>query len=270
MNNKKNVEELHNILEEKEKFFEKIGNKEPVLFLDYDGTLSPIVNDPDAALLSEKNRNLLVKLAQMMPVAVISGRDHKDLRSKVEIANLYYAGSHGFEITGPDNLKMTHESEKEITPALDAAEQALKENLNSILGVKVERKKYAIAVHYRNADEKDVPFINESVDKVIKGQKNLKKGTGKKIVELKPALNWHKGYAVKWLLEQMNWNTVNHLPIFIGDDITDEDALETVRASGIGILVGVHGEKTSANYKLDDTDEVTAFLEELISRSSDI
>lgn len=263
MSKKKTAEQLPNVLEHLDDFFNILGDRKPSLFLDYDGTLTPIVPDPDKAQLSEKNRKIISDLSELIPIAILSGRDRKDLKSKVKIDSVVYAGSHGFDITGPDGLEMQHESKKDILPALDQAEERLNRELKDIGGVKVERKKYAIAVHYRNTDEENIDLVKNSVDEVLDRQETLKKGGGKKIVELKPNIDWHKGRALQWLTNHLNWDKQRYYRVFIGDDLTDEDGFEAIKDDGMGIIVGAHSEKTAASYKLRDTDQVTEFLEEL-------
>ncbi|WP_372918438.1 trehalose-phosphatase [Salegentibacter sp.] len=263
MENKRAPEDLPNALENIQDIFEILGKKKPSLFLDYDGTLTPIVSNPDDALLSEENKEIIIHLSQNIPVSIVSGRDRKDLKSKVMIDSVYYAGSHGFDITGPDDLEMQHESEHEVIPSLDKAEKNLKEKLRDISGAKVERKKYAIAVHYRNVDQKDIPTLKDIVFEEVEKHESLKKGLGKKIIELKPNLDWHKGRALDWLLENLDWNPKQFYPVFIGDDITDEDGFEAIQGKGLGIIVGTHDEMTTASYRLKDTQEVTGFLRKL-------
>ena len=260
---KKNPETLPNALEEIEELFEKKGNRKITIFLDYDGTLTPIVSDPDAAELPDDNRKIITGLSNITPVAIISGRDLKDLKSKIKIDTVIYAGSHGFDITGPKGLQMVHESEKEVTPALDEAEKHLKEQLQNIQGVKIERKKFAIAVHYRNVEKENIQEIKDVVQKEADRQEILKIGSGKKIRELKPNIDWNKGYALDWLTEKLGWDKKKYLRIYLGDDITDEDGFEVIKKDGIGILVGTHGEKTSASLALRNTKEVTSFLQHL-------
>ncbi|MGM1054960.1 MAG: trehalose-phosphatase [Bacteroidota bacterium] len=260
---KQKPEALPNALKKIEELFEIKGNRKITIFLDYDGTLTPIISDPDAAELPDDNRKMITDLSNSTPVAIVSGRDLRDLKSKIEIDTVIYAGSHGFDITGPDGLEMVHESENEVTPALDEAEKYLKEQLKEIRGVKIERKKFAIAVHYRNVDQKDVQEVKEAVQKEADRNDILKTGSGKKILELKPDIDWNKGYALDWLTEKLGWDKEKYLRIYIGDDITDEDGFEALSDDGIGILVGTHGEKTSASFALKNTNEVTKFLQYL-------
>jgi len=257
------TEDLPHALNNIEEILSKLENKIPALFLDYDGTLTPIVSDPEKALLSDKNKQAITKLAQIIPVAVISGRDRANVASKIGIDKLIYAGSHGYDITGPNGLDMQYGPGQETLPLLDKAEDRLKSLLANINGAMVERKKYAIAVHYRNVPDSMVGEVQRIVSEELEKYDKLKEGLGKKIIELKPNLDWHKGKALAWILDKLDLNSEKYLPIFIGDDVTDEDALEVLKDHGIGIIVGNHDETTYANYLLNDTDDVAEFLQVL-------
>ncbi len=263
INMRKDPETLPHAIDTIGEIIRTIGNRKPAFFLDYDGTLSPIVKNPEDAILSDKARAIIQQLAKDYTVALVSGRDRADVKGKVNLENLIYAGSHGFDITGPDGLEMQYEGGVQALPALDKAEKNLLEKLKTISGARVERKKYAIAVHFRNVAEEEVPAVKSAVYEELEQHDNLKKGGGKMILELKPDIDWHKGRAIRWLLDALNLNEEQYTPLFIGDDATDEDALEAIEADGTGILVGSHGEQTAASYRLNDTDEVALFLEQL-------
>ncbi|EMR02258.1 trehalose-phosphatase [Cesiribacter andamanensis] len=255
--------ELPHALKHKEAIRQKLANRKPVLFLDYDGTLSHIVKDPDKALLTAEMKDVLARLAQKTTVTVISGRDRADVQQKVGLEQVVYAGSHGFDIEGPGGLALQYEEGQKAQPALDKATQNLKSALGHIPGVWIERKKYAIAVHYRNVAEGQEQQVIQEVENELSRHQGLKKGGGKKIIELKPSIDWHKGRATEWLLKKLELDPSRTLPIFMGDDLTDEDGLKAVHEGGIGILAGEHGEKTWAHYRLDDVEQVRLFLEEL-------
>ena len=123
------------------------------IFLDYDGTLTPIVSRPDQAVLADSTRAILRRLTAKVPVAVLSGRELGDVRMRVGIDGVFYAGSHGFDIAGPRGLQ--RQEAQEFLPALDAAEKELREKLTGIAGALVERKRFSIAAHYRNVSESD-------------------------------------------------------------------------------------------------------------------
>ncbi len=249
----------------------KIGDavyeKTPVLFLDYDGTLTPIVQRPEAAVISDEMKEVLNECASKFTVAAVSGRDMDDLKSRIKLENMIYAGSHGFRISGPEGLYMEHEKTDEILPRLDAIEKKLQDVFSEgVEGVQIERKRYAIAIHYRNAEEKDVPFIRQKSFEAIEQSEGFKIGEGKKILEIKPDIDWHKGKAVLWILEKLGLNdTGKYVPIYIGDDTTDEDAYRALKGKGFGIQVGPGAEQTAAQFKLKNVYQVRLLLKELVN-----
>ena len=237
------------------------------VFLDYDGTLTAIVDHPEAAVLSDSMRQTLRELASRMPVAVLSGRDLKNVRERVGIANIVYAGSHGFDIAGPHGLRRQMGSE--FLPKLDMAEKTLEQALDGISGARVERKHLSIATHYRNVKESDVPRVKQAVGEVAWRHRELRKMTGKKVHELQPDIDWNKGRALMWLLETLGLEGGNVFPIYIGDDRTDEDAFRVLRQRGVGILVSEKPQFTAARYSLRDPAEVERFLRALIATTGD-
>src|SRR5690554_968820 len=257
----RDAEDLPHLLSHFEQVQEIMAGRKPLLILDYDGTLSPIVPDPDKAVLSAQMKDVLVSLAKLVSVAVISGRDRADVEQKVGLKQLIYAGSHGLDMAGPEGFEIPEKVSGETLASLKTAAENLSKQLETVKGCMVESKKYAIAVHFRNVAEEEVDQVKNAVLKELERHDNLKKGAGKKILELKPAIDWHKGRAVNWLFEVLDFTKENTIPIFIGDDITDEDAFASIQAEGIGILVGTHGEPTAATFALKDTEEVRVFLE---------
>lgn len=265
---KREPHELSSALENPVALQHRLEGKELAVFLDYDGCLSPIVQNPEDAILAEDMKSTLHQLANLCPVAVVSGRDRQNVFDLVQLDNVYYAGSHGYDITGPGNMQSEPGSAKEIVPELDQAETELHQLLQNVPGALVERKKYAIAVHYRNVDGAQEEKVKRAVDAVLNRHPKLKKGPGKKVVELKPNLDWHKGKAVEWLLKELQLQKPEVVPVFVGDDLTDEDAFAALQHNGITVLVGAHDEKTYAEFGLKDVSEVQQFLENLIRHAS--
>lgn len=235
------------------------------VFLDYDGTLAPIVEDPQKALMSDSMRSVLSRLAARYTLAVISGRDLKDVREKVGVEGIIYAGSHGFDIAGPEKDRLELQQGKDFLPALDRAEWFLKTGLEKIAGAAVERKRFSIAVHYRNIRRGSFGAVKLLVDTVAHDVPELRKSKGKKIFELRPNINWHKGKALLWILDALEPGGPAALPVYIGDDVTDEDAFKVLKDRGIGIIVAEAPRATAAAFRLKSPDEVEVFLGELAS-----
>jgi trehalose-phosphatase len=232
------------------------------IFLDYDGTLTPIVSRPEQATLSKSTRQALRELADLVPVAILSGRDLDDVQRLVDIDRIVYAGSHGFDIAGPRGLRK--QVATEFLSILDLAEKELKEKLAGISGALVERKRFSIAAHYRNVARSDVTKVEQAVNKVAAHHGELRKINNKKVYELQPNIDWNKGKAVLWLLQALELDGV--FPIYIGDDLTDEDAFRALEERGAGIVVGKQPRVTAARYALKDPVEVERFLRELSAR----
>jgi len=258
-------EPLPSALDDFEAIYRRAQGKRFAVFLDYDGTLTPIVDTPDKAVMQEEMRAAVIELARHCPVGIISGRDLKDVRDKVQIDSIVYAGSHGFDIAGPRGLQIENTVGEEFLPALDQAEKELARELGSIPGLLVERKKFAIAIHYRLVDPERVEMVEKVVDQVAARYPQLRKTYGKMIFELQPDIDWHKGKALLSLLRTLKLDDENVLPFYIGDDVTDEDAFRALKGQGIGIVVRDEPYETAAAYSLKNPDEVRKFLLKLIS-----
>jgi len=252
-------------LDRMQEILSAIKQNEPVTFLDYDGTLTPIVDDPEKALLTDSMRETLVALTERMHVAVISGRDLADVRELVGLESIYYAGSHGFDISGPEGLKTKHEKGADFLPVLDLAERELKEELDPARGAWVERKKFSIAVHYRKVAESEIDSVKKAVEKVAGAHEDLRLSRGKKIFELQPRIDWDKGKALLWLLGELGLDRESVLPFYIGDDVTDEDAFRVLKNRGVGIAVMDRYRPTEARYRLRDPGQVEEFLKKIIA-----
>ena len=234
------------------------------VFLDYDGTLTPIVNHPEDASLSDSVRQTLRSLAARVPVAILSGRDLDDVRGRVHVDGIIYAGSHGFDIAGAGGLR--REVGGAYLPVLEAAEMELREALDEIPGSQLERKHFSVAAHYRNVNENDAFRVALAVDEVAARHRKLRRIDGKKVYELLPDIDWNKGKAALWLLETLGLERGNTLPIYIGDDRTDEDAFRAFEKRGIAILVSEQPQVTAASYWLQNPEEVERFLQRITDR----
>jgi len=239
--------------------------RHPAVFFDFDGTLSTIVDQPGAATLVPGADAALRSLAAMYPVGVLSGRDLADIRERVGIPGLWYAGSHGFEIASPDGSVHRNETAAQAVPLLAQAAGELSDQLREIDGVVVEHKTYAVAVHYRNAGPGAATAVTAAVHDAGR-RHGLKVTSGRRVVELRPRVDWDKGRTLRWILDRLT-GMDPLLPIFVGDDLTDEDGFDAVLHDGVGIVV-CHTEDgdraTAARFRLDDPDDVRELIEALV------
>lgn len=249
--------------------------RQPAVFFDFDGTLSDIVDDPDAARLAAGAAEALRKLAAHCPVAVLSGRDLADVTERVGLPGIWYAGSHGFELTAPDGTHHQNDAAAAAIPVLERVAGQLRDQLGSIPGVVVEHKRFGVAVHYRNAARDRVGEVTAAVHAA--GQRHaLRVTTGREVVELRPDIDWDKGKTLRWVIDHLRHAGpragANLTPIYLGDDITDEDAFDAVRHDGVPIMVRHtdDGDRaTAALFALDSPARVTEFTDRLARQLSD-
>jgi alpha,alpha-trehalase len=247
----------------------RLQPRSPAVFLDYDGTLTPIVPRPEDAVLPTAARDAIARLGRVNPVGVVSGRDLDDVRAMVGLDGIALAGSHGFDIVGTDGVR--HQEGGAYLPDLDDAERSLEGRVAGIDGVRVERKRFAIAVHHRRAGPEAGPAVRAAVEEVARDHPRLRVTGGKMIVELRPDIPWDKGRAVRRMRELLGLAGAEVAPVYVGDDETDEDAFREVRADGVGVIVRGEGDDrpTLARYSLAGPDEVVTFLERLAGVGGD-
>ena len=245
---------------------EGLTARHPAVFYDFDGTLSDIVNDPDAARPVAGASEALVKLAAQCPVAVLSGRDLADVTERLGLPGLWYAGSHGFELTAPDGTHHQNEAAAATIPVLEQAAAELRGQIGAIPGVMIEHKRFGVAAHYRNAARDRVGEVSAAVRAA--GQRHaLRVTTGREVIELRPDIDWDKGKTLRWVIDHLNQaGSGPLLPLYLGDDITDEDAFDAVRDDGVPILVrhDDDGDRaTAALFALDSPARVSEFTDRL-------
>jgi trehalose-phosphatase len=241
-----------------------------LLLSDYDGTLTPIVDKPELAILPRETKKLLRELAKnrRYTVGIISGRALADLKSKVDLDGIIYAGNHGLEIEGFGSSFLEPIAE-EMRPFLQTLNQALSATLRGIKGVFVEDKGLTVSVHYRLVDDIEEGKLKDTFRKVtdtfnVMGKIRITQG--KKVYEIRPPGDWDKGKAIAWLMAE--WREVSGksgaLPVYLGDDLTDEDGFRMIeRNHGISIFVGDEGLQSAARYFLKSPEEVAQFLKML-------
>ncbi|MBB4286519.1 trehalose-phosphatase [Roseospira goensis] len=265
----RSVRDLPHALEAFDTLTAALKGREPAIFLDYDGTLTPIVDRPQDAILSDEGRAVVDALARKRPVAVVSGRDRPDVEKLVGIDSLIFAGSHGFDIHTPDDGTLTLEGIGDYTALMDEVERRLKAGLDSIPGALVERKKFSVAAHYRLVADEEYPVFRSVLDRLLGAVPDLKEKPGKKVFEIQPDIDWDKGKAVSHLLATLRLDDPGHVPMFFGDDVTDEDAFKALQTmGGIGVLAAPAsdsdtGRVSAADFRVDDPGQVLDLLRRL-------
>jgi len=248
-----------------------------VLFLtDFDGTLTPIVARPELANLTTSMRLLLQELRQTnnMTLGVISGRALDDLRNKVGVKGIIYAGNHGLEIRGP-GINFLNPLADEIKPIIKIISYILHRTLGTMRGVFVEDKGLTLSVHYRLVEDNQTENVKRTLDQVVGGAQasgKVKITNGKKVFEVRPGVEWDKGKAIRLLMKKYGkggWHS-GLMPIFLGDDRTDEDGFQVIEKyrNGLSIFVGEASTDTSARYYLRSPMEVEIFLSRLLESTS--
>jgi trehalose-phosphatase len=239
------------------------GDARPLrVFLDYDGTLTPIVSRPEDAALSAAMRERLRRVAERHTLAIVSGRGLDDLRGRIGLDGVIYAGSHGFEILHADGTYDEHDAAQAALPALESLAAHLQAEIGNRQGVQLERKRFGLAVHYRRAHADDVPLVERTVAAAHRQFHMLHIKAGKKVFEFVPGVDWHKGKALHWILERVGEDPAA-LVLYAGDDVTDEDAFRAVAGIGVAIAVGDGPAQTAAHWRLPDVDAVGRFLDRL-------
>lgn len=241
-----------------------LGGRRPAVFLDFDGVLSPIVDHPDHARILEGDHDVLRHLAEHCPVAIVSGRGLADVMARAGVSGLWYAGSHGFELEGPDGEHEDNAEAAAAVPALQAATAELQEAVGEVPGAVVEPKRFAVATHYRMVPEDRRDEVRTTAEGIGARHPELRVTGGRQVTELRPNVDWDKGKALEWLLGRLDLDRPDVAPVYVGDDLTDEDALRVVRRrSGLGVVVRsdeAGNRPTYAHVAVDSPEEVRDFL----------
>lgn len=239
------------------------------LFLDFDGTLTPIVSRPEKAFLSYQMKEIIRRARNICKVAIVSGREMNDIKGRVGIPECIYVGNNGLEVEGNGisfKVKEAVEARSEIVKFLREIGEAIRDK--NIRGAVLEDKKFTVSIHYRLLDKRDIeeflslaryslmPYLEKGLFRIVEG---------KKVVEIRPNVQWDKGKAVEWLMMQEGFK--GSIPIYLGDDETDRNAFRVIKDEGIAIAVGPLLQ--DADYHLRSQGEVMVFLRWLKSLLSE-
>lgn len=223
-----------------------------LIICDYDGTLAPLVDDPDLAFPERRSVEALQALAELTSthVAVLSGRSLRDLSALYSFpTEIHRVGSHGSEYT----TGLVDDLNDAQLRLLDRIGQSLRQVAELDDGFIVETKPASVAFHYRKAAPEIAVVAIEEIKCGPARWPGVRVKEGKKVIEL-AVVDANKGLAVERLRRQVDADAV----LFIGDDVTDEDAFGVLRSPDIGIKVGDGA--TLARHRLTGTNETASIL----------
>lgn len=236
------------------------GGLRIALFLDFDGTLAEIRETPSACSLSMSMRAVISQLTELprCSVVIVSGRPVSDLRAHVDIPGIHIAGNHGLFVDGPQ-YKFAHPALDRVRPAIAKLCHELIFATEGLQGVWIEDKSVSCALHYRQASAADALQAQTLFHQVMRrhaDKDSVRVISGKKVLEILPDIDWHKGRAVQWILERI---AALVFPVYIGDDVTDEDAFEALSHRGLTIRVG-KSDSSNAGYYIPRQADVEGVL----------
>jgi trehalose 6-phosphate phosphatase len=249
------------------------GAGQVLLLTDFDGTLSPIAGRPEEAVLPDDTRQALEVLASnpRVGVAVVSGRSLGDIKRKVGLQGITYAGNHGIEVEGPC-LRFVYPPARALKPVVRGLYSALDRALSGIEGVLVEDKGITLSVHYRLVAEDRVAEVKRICEETVgrlRSEGRIRTTEGKKVYEIRPGVVWDKEDAIVLLLScwTSSAEAAAGVTFFLGDDLTDEGGFRVMNArGGVSVFVGEPDHDTAARFFLSSPEEVREFLHRLAAR----
>jgi trehalose 6-phosphate phosphatase len=223
--------------------------------LDFDGTLAPLAPTPEAVHFPPKSRELLREVSKVVPVAMVSGRKIDDLRRRVDLPGLIYAGNHGLEIETARG-RWVHPAAARFHGEVEDLCAVLQPVIRYFPGARLENKHLTLSLHYRNlSKEIDPRALHEVLERTLKPYPHLRLSHGKKVWEIRPKVDWDKGRAIRRLLaKKPGWTAM-----LVGDDMTDEEGFKSLGPKAITVRVGQHLQ-THAKYFLKDVPAVLRLL----------
>jgi trehalose 6-phosphate phosphatase len=232
------------------------------VFLDFDGTLTRIRRRPASVRLSARVRAVLALLiSRGHLVGIVSGRALGDIEARVGVRCAWYVGDQGFLLKSPNGHTVVLASRGERTRLMRVA-RALRIRLARVPGVTVEAKLATLTVHYRGASRPSRLAARRAVFAIVTQTSGLRLLRGKRIWEVLPASPFGKARAVAFILRLARSDTPPRrwLPIYIGDDVADEQVFSGWR--GLSVAVG-RRHRTAARYYVRSPAEVRSVLESL-------
>jgi len=218
------------------------------------------VDDPQEAWLHPAVRADLARLAASarLSLGVISGRRLHDLRRRVALPGLIYAGCHGLEISGP-GLAFRHAEAMARSAALRQVVQQLQAKVATVPGVVIEPKSLGAAVHYRRARPEVVRPLVAEIRAAVTGWPGLRLA-GRKAIEILPTPRWDKGRCILWIESRLHASAGEPVrSVYLGDDATDEFAFRALAGRAVTVKVG-RGGRTWARHRVRGVRDVHRIL----------
>ncbi len=257
---------MRHLFKDWKKVSRELAGKHVYFFLDYDGTLAPIVSSPEKALIHQEVRLTLAAISVLPSVrlAIISGRSLADIKEKIQLKGIVYCGNHGMEIEGP-YIKFNSYMSPQLKQQIKEICFGLRCALEGIKGAILEDKDFTLSLHYRKVRKSEQALLKKRFRDVLapyvrEGRVAVK--AGKMVLEVRPSLSWNKAKAVMWLLarEKLRACEKEVLAVYLGDDSTDEDAFRALKGKGLTVLVGKPQKAFSSDYYLNNCRETGVLL----------
>ncbi len=263
---------LKYLFSERKKIERKIEKAKSILLVcDFDGTLVSIKSTPNMVHLPPKTKKLLFLLSgdKRYNVGIISGRPLCEVKKLIGLNNIFYVGNHGFEIKLPKRQKFVYPQAKKIRPLIKNLSKKFNKLLSGYNGILIEDKTYTLSIHYRNCLANQIASLKKGARSIylpLVKKRKVRVTEGKKVIEIRPPLDWDKGEALRWTRNRLKKK--NALTIYIGDDRTDEDAFAQT-GKGLSIYVGAKKKHSAAKFYLSGPNRVVSFLTFLVKLEND-
>ncbi len=227
----------------------RLKKKNLFFVFDFDGTLAPIVSDPNKAYMRPVTKRLLEKLSKQTQIGIISGRSLSDLKKRITFKLDLISGTHGLE-----SPFSTVKDYKEFEIFFKGLQETLKEMFPEFT---YEKKTIGFTIHYRNLQ--DSQELVDSVLELLKTFPELKIIKGKKVLNILPNRPHNKGWVMQKLLEK---NPETYF-FYIGDDTTDEDIFCIHNERLVSIRIG-KSIKSSAILYINNQKGIDNFLSDIL------
>jgi trehalose 6-phosphate phosphatase len=246
-----------------------------LLATDFDGTLAPIVSDPELAQMSVLDRDALRAICANdgYSVAIVTGRQMEEIRRLVQLDDVYYAANYGMEIDGPDGFRFREPEGERIRSLVTSLAPQLSDSLADISGVVVENKALSITVHHRHVAAEFLTTVSRRVSEItapaVSGGHIRVSNGNRQAIEIVPVNATNKGIAIALILEHVGKTGIQPWPMYMGDDVMDEQGFRLVNdRGGASIIISPGGkDETEAQFFANKPADVSQLISRMVSVS---